>query len=501
MAISAAYAQRLRNAGFTQSQIVILNAMQSDILPVGTTAGTVAAGDDARFSASTSPSWVFNVKDYGALGNGQAVGDGAIANGSSTLTCATSARFTAQDANKHISVREPGTGSLTILGTILTVHDEETVTISTTNTSGGDWTNCVVVWADDDTEAIQAAIDDATDFCRGMGTFAGPNFGGAEVFSPAGAYGIAGALKTGGDYLGNSQLCTLPIPDTENAVCLDFTGICDASATQSWNAKVPQFSGSTWLSFGLFANPTAQGNSEDANGTPSVLGGPTYTNGYGVSQKFSNMQVTVSKLSILCTYSHDGLSYGALNFFGIMKFGLRDMAWGTTGLPLNGEGDFQSGSPYGTGGSIGIVGPAPGNNDKCYFSNITCHGGFTYAMFFPEHTVADRICILYCWAALCIVGNYAGSVGATHAFYFGQASVEACVNLMLFVGQGSQGIGPFIHVGQLDTETSTPTFADFRSEGGIGTAVGDVTLTGLFNWDNLSAVGANFTINNGQVNA
>jgi hypothetical protein len=87
---------------------------------------------------------------------------------------------------------------------------------------------------------------------------------------------------------------------------------------------------------------------------------------------------------------------------------------------------------------------------------------------------------------LCVVGNYYGSVGATHAIKAQQLSVEACSNIVYIIGVGSAGIGPFIDIDQLDTETSTPTFSDNTGGNGLRAALGTLRLTGLYTQSNVN---------------
>jgi hypothetical protein len=142
--------------------------------------------------------------------------------------------------------------------------------------------------------------------------------------------------------------------------------------------------------------------------------------------------------------------------------------------------------------------PANGNNDNCEVRNVTCHGGYTFGFLATEHTVVDAMRILYCWSGLCPTGTYYSSVGATHAFKFGQISIEACTVLMNIFGGGSAGVGPIIDIDQLDTEISTPTILDRQSGAALATSLGTVKLTGLFNAANISVGPTGIKLVNGQ---
>jgi hypothetical protein len=190
------------------------------------------------------------------------------------------------------------------------------------------------------------------------------------------------------------------------------------------------------------------------------------------------MLITLTGLSILTAFSLFGLTYTAFDFSGVANAHVEDIAYGTTGTVPN--GDYASPNQFANGLSIGALMPAAGNNDHCIVRNVTCHGGYTYAFYATEHSVVDTMRLLYCWAGFCAVGLYYGSVGATHAIRAAQLSIEACTNVLMIVGAGSDGIGPFVDIDQLDTETSTPTFADTTSGTSLAAALGTVKLTGLY---------------------
>lgn len=479
----------LNNAATARTSLGLGN---SATRAVGTTTGTIAAGDDSRFPLAQP--WVFNVAAaaYGAVGDGQFVTDGAMGSGAAVLTSA-SGKFASTDVGKAVMVSKAGAaGVSTLVTTIASYQSATQVTLSAANASGGAVSSCVVMWATDDTAHIQAAINAALAYAALHGT--------ATVYIPVGSgrfYGIGGALVTGGTTLGNSQLTLgAPVATTLNKVVLDITGVANGSGLQHWQQLSPQLGGSTLVSFGAFASSGAQNTSISASGNACLLGGPAQPGGYGISPGvFSNMLVTLRNLSFLTTHSASGFTYGAADFSGIAEANLENFAYGTAGSVA--AGDYTNPSVFGTGLSIGLLMPANGNNDNNHVVNLSCHGGYTYALFATEHTVIDRLCILYCWAAICLVGNYFGSVGSAHGVNVAQASIEACVNIVYVVGGGGSGIGPYLFA-TISTETGAPTFSG-NSAGAMNAALGTVTLTGLFTVSGISvAYPTGMKIINGQ---
>jgi hypothetical protein len=138
---------------------------------------------------------------------------------------------------------------------------------------------------------------------------------------------------------------------------------------------------------------------------------------------------------------------------------------------------------------MGIVMPANGGNDNCYVDNLVCHGGYTWGLVATEHTVINRAVLLYCWTALGVTGSYNTSVGASHAFYANQLSMESCANIIYVFGQGAAGLGPFLDFNQIDTEIGAPTILDNSSGAGITALLGTVRLVGLYTPANISVGG------------
>lgn len=436
-------------------------------------ANGTASDDAAAFGQIPATPWLFNVATYNAVGDGQFVTDGAMGTGSTVLTSA-SGKFTPGDVNKAVMVKGAGAAGVTTLVTTIASYQSATqVTLSAANASGGNATAALVMWATDDTAHIQAAINAALAYAALHGS--------ATVLLPTGSglfYGVAGSLVTGGSTLGNAQLTLgAPVATSGNKVSLTIKGVGNGSGLQHWQQLNPQLGGSTLVSFGVFANPTAQTNSINAAGNACVIGGPAQPGGYGISPGvFSNMLITLRNLSILTTHSANGLTFSAADFSGIAEANLENVAYGTTGSVV--AGDYSNPAAFATGLAIGCLLPANGNNDNNHVSNLSCHGGYTFALFATEHTVIDRLCILYCWSALCIVGAYYGSVGSVHGINVTQASIEQCTNLVFVQGAGANGVGPWLYA-TISTESGGPTFSGSNATA-MNAALGTVVLTGEF---------------------
>ncbi|MFZ3473093.1 hypothetical protein ACODT3_10835 [Streptomyces sp. 4.24] len=438
-------------------------------LDVGTTAGTVAAGDDARFSAE-SP-WVFDVTTYGAVGDVRTATDGAMTSSSAVLTCA-SGPFTAASSpvGKYVIVKGAAANGVTsLVTTILSRQSNTQVTLAAnaaTTVSGA-----LVVWGTDNTAAIQEAVDDAEAYLAAGATY-------AQVYTPPQPFLIAGALNN--TKSGNGQIVFGVYSTAANKPILEFRGETDgAAAVRHWQQIVPQISGSAWISAGVFASTGAQTTNINADGNPGVLSGPNEGFGYGASALYSNVMPVIRNMTIMTTHSSFGLTYGAANLYGCANAHIENLGIGTLGTVASPSTDYSSPGTFGTGLSVGLLLPAPGNNANVIAKNISVGGGYTYAMFITEHAVVDRFMALYCWAGLVAVGTYAGSVGSVHAMLVLSASIEACTNELFIMGAGSAGIGPIIDINQLSTESGTPNIAG-SSAAAMLAARGIVRLTGLF---------------------
>lgn len=444
-----------------------LNLGNAAVRNVGTTAGTVAAGDDPRFTAAAP--WVFDVTEYGAVGDVRFVTDGAMSSGSATLTSATAVFTAGADENKYVMVKgAAANGITTLIAQINTVNSPTSVTLSAVNSSGGAVSGAIVAIATDDTAAIQAAIDAAEAYLNAGHTY-------AQVYFPPRAYGIAGPLNN--TKSGNGQLVFGVYAMASVKKSLEFASdVTSGAAVRTWLQGVPQYGGACLVSFGLYSSTSAQISNINADGNPGVISGPNEGFGYGSAALFSNIVPVLKNISFLTAHSSFGLTYGAANFWGCANAQFENFSTSTAGV-VTGT-DYSSPGVFGTGLSVGLLLPAPGNNDHVLANNISIQGGYTYAMFCTEHALVGRYMGLYCWAGLVAVGTYAGSVGSVHAMKILSASIEACTNELYILGAGSGGVGPIIDIDQLSTESSTPNIAGQAAH--MAAARGVIRWTGLF---------------------
>jgi hypothetical protein len=474
----------------TPGSLVAANNL-SDLTNVSTARTNLGLGTAATASASAfAPARTdqFNVQSYGAVGDGQIIGTASMTSGQNVINF-TGGSFTVADQGKSFMLHKAGTTAQYVLtGTITTVNSANQIVVSATASTTV--SNVNFFWGTDDTLAIQTAINNAVSYAASHGA--------AEVFTPAPSklfYVIAGPLNT--SHNGNAQLYLPPVVTTGNKSNITFRGIGNGALLEHWQQTIPQFSGSTWVSFGSFASVAAQNTAINNNGNACVIGGPSQPGGYGVSPGvFSNMGVTFTNMSILTAYTAYGIGYSAGDMSGMSNCTLIDFGYGTTGtVPSN---ELNVGGLLANGVVIGWLMPANGNNDLCEVRNLTCHGGYTFGFLATEHTVIDSARILYCWSGYCPTGAYFGGVGATHAFYAAQLSIEACTNVMNVFGAGSAGIGPFIDIVQLDTEAGAPTFVDRQSGAALQSCLGTIKLTGLYTVANVTTSPTGLKIINGQ---
>lgn len=374
------------------------------------------------------------------VGDGITLGGANCAAGTKTVTLTSGSPFVPGDVGKHVllyGADSPGAG--TFVGTIAVVNSGNSIDLDRNITTSV--TNVMMCYGTDETAVFQADIDRAEAYALLHG-------GKVRLQVPIATkdhFVIAGPLLHTGQ--GNSQIVVPVWPTTGPKLGLEVVGSADGSPTQHWETQIPNVGGSTFVSYFAYTSASAQLSDINNYGHSSMIGGPTEPSGYTQTGRFNNVQVVLRDLQIRTTHTKDGIGIGAANLSSCASGGVERFGWGSMSTAYQ---RIDSVGSYANGIVVGLYLPTAGNNDLTYMSNATCHGGYTYTVWVSEHTDMFSVRLLYGWAGLCIVGTYWSSVGTTHGVS-GFVSIEACTYFVYFIGAGSGGNGPYLHLA-LDTE-------------------------------------------------
>jgi len=167
----------------TPSAVVLTNGT---MLPISTgvsglgTGVATAAGNAVNAPGGLSTTFVYNVQNYGALGNVLTFANATCTSGSAIISCS-SYTFTAADVGKEFWSSNAGTSSAAFKSYVLSVSGGNA---TLNNTAGSTHSgSCVIAFGTDDTSAIQAAYTAA----NAAITAGAP---GATVYIPAGNYAV-----------------------------------------------------------------------------------------------------------------------------------------------------------------------------------------------------------------------------------------------------------------------------------------------------------------------
>ncbi|MGF7229609.1 MAG: glycosyl hydrolase family 28-related protein [Candidatus Saccharibacteria bacterium] len=394
-------------------------------LPVGTTAGTVAAGDDSRITS--------------ALQSGTAAGGDL------------SGTYPNPAVAKVHGVAVTGTPAV---GSVLTATGTSAATWQANTSSNITTVNVMNYGAvgdgtTDDTAAIKTAINTAVATAQSNGTFY------AEVYFPPATYLLSSPLTKGGATKGNAQIPLPIIAPTSAKVTLVLRGVRDAAALPHWQQASHQLNG-------VILKTTVTEAMDNTNGEASVIGGPTPQQGYGTSATlFNNMYVVIDGIQTMAPNSHAGGFIGGFDFRGMAEARVISAASFLDAFPNNVV------IPDGSGFEFGLAMPFPANNDLSIVDNYSCEG-FTYGYWHGEHCQVGSIRLVYCYDGIVNIGSYENSGGEQHGSFIAYASVEVCHNALVLTSVGK------LVIAVLDVENCTQEINDQA-----GTALGSVGLTGI----------------------
>lgn len=166
---------------------------------------------------------VFNVKSYGAKGNGKTLYDGAITSGTPDFTSAT-ASFTSSDVGKVITIIGAGGTNIDLTTTISAYVSATAVTLA--NNASATVSSAGFTYGTDDTSAIQSTVD---------AIYASTNQSGIAFF-PQGIYIVNGAFTSSN----NSQIGLPTVLDSTSKgqqPLIKFLGVLDHKSTSY--ARIP----------------------------------------------------------------------------------------------------------------------------------------------------------------------------------------------------------------------------------------------------------------------
>lgn len=248
---------------------------------------------------------LYNVKDYGALGDGVDYIDGALTAASATFTSASNP-FVAGDVGKLIAVAGAGAGGnyhITTIASYTSAGEVELTDVGVTTVSG----SAIWFFGTDDTTAIQDTIDAA---------FAA---GGGIVYNPNGIYIVVGALQNNigaenVDY--NSQLyIPYSIYQVTTRTTIKILGETPPMLYQSngIGAAKPTNTGVIWRSVlvGTGTKPCVLASNGDA-------GAPLSTYNY-TGVEVENLQIQLTPITTSNKISMGGINFSTSGAISIVK--------------------------------------------------------------------------------------------------------------------------------------------------------------------------------------
>lgn len=385
--------------------------------------------------AAAQPFIVTQPESYGAVHNGRVIYDAEITFGTKKLKAPVSKPFTTANVGQNIAICACGTvitgeeiNSISGKISAFISAEEVELEVAAPSTVKG----ALALFATDDTNAIQEAINAAVTACRANGSYY------CEVWLTEGIYGVAGALKT--TQKGNAQI-TLPLIESTLAgttaqgskVTLMLRGNSDSTSLPQWYQKTPQQTGACLFSFGPFtaaSNTNHQPAYSPAFGRPAVIGGATPEQGF-TNLNYSNMLFCTTGVTMSAPQNN---TLTGLELNGVAQASLPTHAAFTLGIPGLGltraanpniyvkpkagiEGEFLSQERA----AVAVGMPAKGNNDNSYVGSYSVEG-WCVGLEPNEHGWHADTRIFYCWLGI----NFSTPGTWEYGSVFGLTSVGEC---------------------------------------------------------------------------
>lgn len=345
----------------------------------------------------------FNVKNYGAEGDGIALYDGAITSGTDDFTSA-SAAFTTADVGKIITISGAGGSNVDLTTTISAYVSATAVTIATNALATV--SSAMAIYGTDDTTAIRNAV--AAVYDGGNGPHSG------IIYFPDGIYIVNGAF----DQTNNSQIAVPTVDLDERPVSIVFRG----AVKPHLNSR--HMTGST-----IF------GSRYGTNGSYSIISGKNA----GQSGDMTLVRIHFQDINIKTVQNP---THSALNLIDLnMASGdnvqiMANIAPGAT-VPIQTHND-----------SFGLIMPGTLNGNVSARWTALKVVRFYNGIQFGEHGQADDVMVAYGVNGLLFKDcRYTAKVG--------YSSVEIVVNAVVMQGL----VTNYFQIDVLDLEHASGTFA------------------------------------------
>lgn len=330
---------------------------------------------------------IYNVKQYGAKGDGITKFDGAITSGTNDFTSA-SASFTSSDVGKVITITNGAAASSDLTTTISAYVSATAVTLATNATNTV--TDAVFTYGTDDTTAIRNAVAAVGNANPPVGT----------VYFPSGIYIVNGAF----DQTNNSQIAFPTKLSTSTPYFMTTVKL-----------QGPIFPKSTNF-YGYNAGGAIIYSTKNGSAGNSVFSGK----GTGGASSFTDIRVDIEDLTVRTVQNPTN---SAINLAFINTAIINGLYLEAGTVLLN-----SITQPTGSS-STGLIMPGTQNNNVTFLTNARIQGFYT-GLSAGEHTSGHNVDIFYSVNGL----SFSSSV---HDAFFSDLGIERTINNIVCSGSAS----------------------------------------------------------------